>query len=106
MNSNGAPGSSLGLIFRPALQVYRLRVNDVIRVDGKLGRVIRVTECAAVVLVNMPAREFITRFDKRVKLQPAPQLIRIAANPKLKSSTASRSGSAFQSGLQLERSSK
>jgi hypothetical protein len=59
---------------------FRLRANDVIRIDGKLGWVIRVNECAAVVLVNRRAREFTTRFDKRVRIQPSPVTFRISAN--------------------------
>lgn len=59
---------------------FRLRVNDLIRVNGKLGRVIRVTECAAVVLVNRSRRVFATRFDKPVSFQPSPATIRISPN--------------------------
>ena len=59
---------------------FRLRTNDIIRVDGSLGRIIRVTECAAVVLVNRPARTFKTRFDKPVRFQPSPVTFRISAN--------------------------
>ena len=59
---------------------FRLRANDVIRIDGRLGRIIRVTECAAVVLMNRPAREFVTRFDQRVRFQPSPVMFRISAN--------------------------
>src|SRR2546422_8481381 len=36
-------------VWRPLQFPFRLRVNDVIRIDGRLGLVIRVTECAAVV---------------------------------------------------------
>ena len=68
-----------GVIFRQPYP-FRLRANDVIRIGGRLGRVIRVTECAAVVVMNRPAREFVTRFDKRVRLQPSPVIFRIAAN--------------------------
>ena len=68
-----------GVIFqRP--HPFRLRANDVIRIGGRLGRIIRVTDCAAVVVMNRPAREFVTRFDKRVRLQPSPLIFRIAAN--------------------------
>ena len=34
------------------------------------GRVIRINECAAVVIMNRPVRDFKTRFDKPVRLQP------------------------------------
>jgi len=84
MSGNGNHGASQGelglsggkLLHHP----FRLHVNDCVRIEGKLGRVIRVTECAAVVLVNQPHREFMTRFDKRVQFQPAPKIVRIAAN--------------------------
>lgn len=59
---------------------FRLHVNDCVMIDGKLGRVIRVSECAAVVLVNRPAREFTTRFDRRVQFRQSPITVRIAAN--------------------------
>ena len=68
-----------GVIFRQP-HPFRLRANDVIRIGGRLGRVIRVTECAAVVVMNRPAREFVTRFDQHVRLQPSPIIFRIAAN--------------------------
>jgi hypothetical protein len=69
-----------GLIWKPAGQPFRLRANDVIRIDGKLCRVMRVTECAAVVLMNGRRREFTTRFDKPVSFQAAPVLVRISPN--------------------------
>ena len=58
----------------------RLHVNDVIRIDGRLGRIIRVTDCAAVVLMHRPAREFTTRFDKRVRFQPSATTFRISTH--------------------------
>jgi hypothetical protein len=76
---NGNQPELFGVIFRQPYP-FRLRANDVIRIDGRLGRIIRVTECAAVVVMNRPAREFVTRFDKRVRLQPSPITFRIAAN--------------------------
>lgn len=69
-----------GLIWRPFRHPFRLHINDVVRIEGRLGRVIRVTECAAVVLMNRPVREFSTRFDNRVRFQPAPVTCRISAN--------------------------
>lgn len=59
---------------------FRLRANDVIRIAGKLCWVIRVNECAAVVLVNRPVREFSTRFDRHVRFQPPPVMVRISPN--------------------------
>ncbi len=73
-------GELFALIRRPFRRPFRLRINDVVRIDGKLCRVIRVTECAAVLLMNRPTREFSTRFDKHVRFQPAPVTFRISAN--------------------------
>lgn len=73
----------VGFVWWRAEPPFRLRVNDVIRVDNRLGRVIRVSECSAVVLINRPARTFTTRFDKQVRLQPAPMTFRISANSEI-----------------------
>ena len=62
------------------LTPYRLRAGDVVRVDGKPCRVVRVNDCAAVVAVTKPAREFTTIFGKTVRIQPKPALVRISAN--------------------------
>jgi len=68
-----------GLIWRPLEHPLRLRAGDVILFNGRLCRVLRVTECAAVVLMNRPIREFTTRFDKPVRFQPPPVQFRISA---------------------------
>lgn len=68
------------LLWRPFPRPFRLRVNDVVRLDDRLGRVIRVTECAAVVLINPRARAFKTRFDRQVRFQPSAVTVRISAN--------------------------
>ena len=62
---------------------FRLRVNDYVLIDGRLGRVIRVTESAAVVLVNRPARQFTTRFARPVWFRQPPVIVRIAANAEI-----------------------
>ena len=80
MKNNGDETASLALAGKPLYHPFRLHVNDFVRIDGKLGRVIRVTECAAVVLVNRPPREFTTRFDKHVRFRLPPMTVRIAAN--------------------------
>jgi hypothetical protein len=80
MQSIPEPTELLGLVWRPARQSFRLRVNDVIRVNGRLGRIVRVSESSAVVLLNRPARAFTTRFDKQVRFQPAPITLRISPN--------------------------
>ena len=38
----------------------------------------RVNECAAVVMMNRPTREFKTRFDKPVRFTPPPATFRIS----------------------------
>jgi hypothetical protein len=82
MNGNGEQAELFGLLLERR-HPFRLRANDVIRFDGRLGRIIRVTECAAVVLVNRPARAFKTRFDKPVRFQPSPAIFRIGANSEI-----------------------
>ena len=79
---NGEQTELFGLIFKQPQQ-HRLRANDVIRIGDRLGRIIRVTDCAAVVLMNRPVREFITRFDKPVRLQPSPLIFRISVNSEI-----------------------
>ena len=51
---------------------HRLRAGDIIRYDGKLARIVRVNDCAAIVVMNRPVRQFETRFRGPVKFQPAP----------------------------------
>ena len=73
--------SEFGLIWRSCEFPFRLRAGDVLRLaDGKLCRVIRVNECAAVVVMNRPVRDFKTRFDKPVRFQPPPIMFRIGSN--------------------------
>ena len=69
-----------GLIWRPFKFPFRLRAGDVIQYENRLCRVIRVTECAAVVIMNRPARVFKTLFEKPVRIQPAPKIIRICSD--------------------------
>ena len=72
-----------GRVCRPHLGTFgypfRLRANDIIRIDGRLCRVLRVNYSAAVVLMNRPRRKFTTRFDKPVSFQPSPSTFRISA---------------------------
>ena len=72
-------GEFFGLVLQQR-HPFRLRANDVIRIDGKLCRIIRVNECAAVVLMNRRTREFTTRFDKQVRFHPPPVTFRISVN--------------------------
>ena len=73
----------VGLVWRSLQHPFRLRANDIIRIEGKLARVIRVSESSAVVVMNRQAREFSTRFDKRVRFQPSPVTFRISANSEI-----------------------
>jgi len=76
-------GEFFGLIFRSFQKPFLLSANDIVRINGRLGLVLRVTESAAVVIMNRRVREFVTRFDKRVRFQPAPILIRISPNSEI-----------------------
>jgi hypothetical protein len=67
-----------GIIWQPFKHPFRLRAGDVIRFNDRLCRVIRVNECAAVVIMNRPVRDFKTRFDKPVRFQPPPAMFRIS----------------------------
>jgi hypothetical protein len=79
MKGAGEQGELFGLVLQQQ-HPFRLRANDVIRIDGRLGLVIRVNECAAVVLMNRRTREFNTRFDKQVRFHPPPVTFRISVN--------------------------
>ena len=68
----------VGIIWRPSQHPFRLQAGDVIRYGGRLGRVIRVNECSAVIIMNRPVRVFKTRFDKPVRFQPPPAVFRIS----------------------------
>jgi hypothetical protein len=57
---------------------FRLRAGDIIPFNERLCRILRVNECAAVVIMNRPVREFKTRFDKPVRFQPPPVTFRIS----------------------------
>jgi hypothetical protein len=69
-----------GIIWQDLHHPFRLRAGDVIRYENRLCRVIRVNECAAVVTMNRPTREFKTRFDKPVRFTPPPSIFRISNN--------------------------
>jgi hypothetical protein len=63
---------------------FRLRAGDVIRIFGKLGRVLRVNESCAVVIANRPERIFTTRFDQPVRFHQPPATHRISPNSEVK----------------------
>jgi hypothetical protein len=67
-----------GLIWRPFKYSFRLHTGDVIRYADRLCRVIRVNDCAAVIIMNRPLREFETRFRGPVRFQPPPAMFRIS----------------------------
>jgi len=68
----------VGLIWQPLEHPFRLRAGDVIRLENRLCRILRVNECAAVVLMNRPVKDFKTRFDKPVRFVPPPTTFRIS----------------------------
>jgi hypothetical protein len=68
------------VVWMPYQHPFRLCAGDVIRFDNRLCRVIRVNDCAAVVIMNQPVRRFKTRFDKPVSFQPPPAMFRICSN--------------------------
>ena len=63
----------VGIIWQSLQHPFRLHAGDVFRLDDRLCHVVRVSENAAVVIMNRPVRDFKTRFDKPVRFQPPPQ---------------------------------
>jgi hypothetical protein len=59
---------------------FRLREGDTIRYGDQSCRVVRVTDCSAVVAITRPPREFTTVFGAHVRIQPKPALVRISPN--------------------------
>ena len=62
---------------------FRLRPSDTVQLDGQPCPVVRVSDCAAVVAVTRPAREFVTWLGRRVSFQPKPALVRISPNAEI-----------------------
>jgi hypothetical protein len=60
------------------INLYTLRVGDVVRYAGQDCRVIRVNDCAAVIAVVQKPRTITPRFGKPVTIQPGPKLLRIS----------------------------
>jgi hypothetical protein len=75
--------SEFGIIWRLPEYPFKLRAGDVIRFNERLCRVIRVSECAAVIIMNQPVRAFKTRFDKLVRFEQPPKLSRISPHSEL-----------------------
>jgi hypothetical protein len=80
MPTSNGQAELFGLLWLSSQYPFRLRAGDVFRSDGRLCRVLRVSECAAVILMNRPVRVFKTRFDKPVRFQPSPLVFRISPN--------------------------
>ena len=57
---------------------FRLRGGDVVRYGGQHCPVICVSDCAAVIAMTKPPREFTTLFGVSVRIQPKPALVRIS----------------------------
>jgi hypothetical protein len=74
----------VGILWQPLSHPFRLQPGDVFRMDNRLCRVLRVNDCAAVVLINRPVRNFKTRFDKPVRFQPPPAIFRISPQSEVK----------------------
>ena len=72
-----------GIIWHLLIYPFRLRAGDIFHWDGRLCRVVRVNECAALVVMHRPVREFKTRFDKPVRFQPPPARFYISPNSEI-----------------------
>ena len=59
---------------------YRLRAGDVVLYEGRACPVMRVGDCAAVIAVNKPAKQFTTIWGVTVRIKPKPALVRISSN--------------------------
>jgi hypothetical protein len=59
---------------------YRLRAGDVVLFENRPCPVLRVSDCAAVIAVNKPSRQFTTLFGVSVRIRPKPALVRISCN--------------------------
>ena len=79
-SNDPAQAEFVGIIWQPLQHPFRLHAGDVIRFDGRLCRVVRVSESEAVVIMNRPIRVFKTRFDKPVRFQPPPARFYISPN--------------------------
>ena len=62
---------------------YTLRAGDLVEYAGQRCRVIRVSDCAAVVAVIQKPRTITPRFGKPVTIQPAPKRAWISANSEI-----------------------
>ena len=77
-NGHDPNQTEFGIVWQVLKYPFRLRAGDVFRFNDRLCRVVRVNECAAVIIMNQPVRYFKTRFDKPVRFQPPPAMFRIS----------------------------
>jgi hypothetical protein len=70
--------AEFAIVLRLMPYPFRLRAGDIIRFNNRLCRVLRVNDCAAIIVMNQPVRDFKTRFDKPVRFQPPPKMFRIS----------------------------
>ena len=71
------------VVFWKSPRTFRLQAGDVVKYDNRLCRILRVNDCSAVLLMNQRTREFKTRFDKQVRFQPSPVILRISPDAEL-----------------------
>jgi hypothetical protein len=72
-----------GIIWKQSHEAFRLRAGVVVMINNRLCHIVCVNECAAVVIMNRPLREFKTRFDKPVNFQPPPAMYRISPHSEI-----------------------
>ena len=62
---------------------FRFHAGDVVSYAGQSCPVLRVSDCAAVITMPKPPREFTTLFGVRVTIQPKPALVRISPHSEI-----------------------
>ena len=82
-NGHDPNQAEFGIIWRLPEHPFKLRAGDVIPLNERLARVIRVNECSAVIIMNQRVRAFKTRFDKPVRFEQPPKLFRISPHSEL-----------------------
>ena len=65
------------------INLFTLRVGDIVEYAGQPCQVIRVNDCAAVVAVVQKPRTIKPRFGRPVTFQPSPKLERISPNAEI-----------------------
>ena len=79
-NGHDPNQTEFGIIWQPFEYPFKLRAGDIFRFNDRLCRVLRVNYSSAVVIMNLPLRDFKTRFDKPVRFQPPPHQFYISPN--------------------------